>query len=206
MRLRHVLALVFLAIGCAPRIPYRYTPGVPALGARGTIELAPRATVGELYAAVRGALDGDCVLWFPAKASPGPGAGPLRLVVVSGELRLPAEGYCEARLVGRVGVIAYIVLSAWPTQEGLRWCEHGDVMSLTSRGTITSLQHLQRMQLEEHSFAWAAWSSDDAHQTLATIQRFQDAGVPLVLVDEGKADARSTNGLHGCEPRDDPPD
>jgi len=187
-------------MACAPRIPYRYTPGVPAKGARGTIELAARATVGELSSAVRGALDGDCVLWFPAEPSPDPGAGRLRLVVVSGALRLPAEGYCGASIVGTVGVIAYIVLSAWPTQEGLRWCEHGDVMSLTSRGTITSLQHVQRRHdLEEHSFAWAAWSGDDAHQTLATIQRFQHAGVPLVLVDEGKAVARSTDGLHGCE-------
>jgi hypothetical protein len=36
--------------------------------------------------------------------------------------------------------------------------------------------------------AWATWSSANADETLAIIERFRAAGVPLVLVDEEKAD------------------
>ena len=195
--------LILLAVGCAPQIPYRYTPGTPST-ARGTIALAPHATVGELHAAIRSAFPGaaSCPLWFDETANPGPASSPVRIVVVSGELRLPAYPECGESLLGELGVRDQIVLSTGGLSGGFRWCEHGESMPMSSKGIVPSLQHdIERQMIGYHGIAWAAWSTDDAHQTLAIIDRFRAAGVPLILVDEQKPEPRSSYGLHPCEPR-----
>lgn len=202
MLIRGIPALIFLAVGCAPQTPYRYTLEAPN-GARGTIALSPRATVGDLAAAFRGAFPAaeGCALGFDATANPGPAERVVRLMVVSGELRLPAHGYCGGSLLGSVGVQSVIVLSTDELSSGFRWCQKGKVTLLSTRGTIPSLQHdIERKLLSDHDIALAAWSTDDAHQTLAIVERFRTAGVSLILVDEGKPEFRSDHGLHRCEP------
>jgi hypothetical protein len=202
-------SLVFLAIGCASQPAYRYRRAA-AKGAPGVIELLPGATVGDLSAAIRAALPNlkDCGLWFEATENHQAWWDRNPLVVVSGDLRLPTYAYCEAEnLIGSVGVIRSVVLSTDGLSGGVRWCAKGSSMHLATRGTIASLQHdVQRALLPPMGIAWAAWATDDARRTLAIIEQFRAAGVPLLLVDEGRPERRSTDGLHACEPRDDPPD
>jgi hypothetical protein len=206
---RGIPVLIVLAVGCASRIPpYRYTPGAPN-GASGSIEISPHATVGDLDAAVRGAFPDSqgCVLSFDATANPIPEGDRFRLVVVSGDLRLPASAFCEHRWLGSVGVIAAVVLSWDERSWGFRWCKNGDVMRISTHGTISSLKHdIERQLLPDRGIALAAWSTDDAYQALGMVERFRAAGVPLILVNEGKAELRSTDRFHGCEPREDPID
>jgi hypothetical protein len=52
----------------------------------------------------------------------------------------------------------------------------------------------------------AAWSTDDAHQALAIIERFRAAGISLLLVDDRQRTLRSVDGRHGCAPGRPPPD
>ena len=208
---RGVPTLILLALGCAPRIPYRYTPGSPPQGMRGTIELMPRATLGDLGAAVRGLFPvaHDCVLWFDATGTASVAENWVRIIVVSGRLRMEAHSSCGESLLGRVGVERDIVLSTDERDPGsFLWCEGGEVYgSFTSDGAIISLQGLvQRGTLTERSIALAAWSTDNAHQALAIVERFRTSGISLLLVDDGQRTLRSVDGLHGCAPGRPPPD
>jgi hypothetical protein len=72
-------------------------------------------------------------------------------------------------------------------------------------GTIRSLQReIELEHLGDTDIALAVWSTDNAQQVLAIVERFRAAGVPLILVDEGKAALRSTDGFHPCAPGYDP--
>lgn len=194
------VAVALLAAGCAPRMRYRYAPAGPSGGLHGTIDLAPRATVGDLMSALRDALPGtaDCALSFNPTASPTE-ARTTRFMLVSGELRLPAHAYCGDHFLGRVGVSSTIVISDEAGGTHFRWCEDGRITSVSRRGTVASLLPRQAA-MEKHSIAWAAWSNDDVHEALVIMRRFQTGGVSMLLVDEGKRELRSADGLHGCEP------
>ena len=206
---RGVPTLILLALGCAPQIPYRYTPGPPPHGVRGTFHFTPRAKVGDVDAAVRGLFPvaHDCVLWFDATGTATMAEDWVPFIVVSGEIRLFAHGSCGESFRGRVGVERRIVLSTDEQSPGrFLWCEGGEVLgSLTSDGTISSLHDMLQV-LEHQSVALAAWSTDDAHQALAIIQRFHTAGISLLLVDDGQRTLRAVDGHHGCAPGLPPPD